>query len=226
VADATGVTLLCDSAQAIGAVYKGRVGGGLCRAEIFSFSPTKVVTAIEGGIVATNDDELARRVRNMRDYGKTPDASDIESFGLSARISEFHSIVGLSNLQQVEALIAAREKLAAAYRRALADVTGLRFQTIPDGYRSCWNYLVVLFDGARYDRDAVWRRMTDAHVYTKRYFYPPLHQQTAYRPYAPPDPPLPVTENVSANALALPFYSHMTEDEVGEVCARLRQALR
>jgi dTDP-4-amino-4,6-dideoxygalactose transaminase len=225
VADEAGAILLCDSAQAIGAVCNGRRGGGLCRAEIFSFSPTKVVTAIEAGLVATDDEPLARRVRQMRDYGKSVDASDIEHLGLSARISEFHAIVGLANLRRVDALIAARAELAAAYRRGLADIEGLAFQTIPEGWKSSWNYFVVFFDPARYDRDAIWRRMAAAHVYTKRYFYPALHRQTVYRHLPPPSPPLTVTERTAATALALPFYSHMHADDVAEVCVRLKQAL-
>ena len=223
VADEAGATLLCDSAQAIGAACNGRRGGGLCAAEVFSFSPTKVVTAVEGGLVTTDDAALARRVKQKRDYGKSLDAGDIELRGLSARLSEFHSIVGLANLARVDELIAARARLAAAYRRGLADVAGLTFQTIPDGWRTSWNYFVVFFDPARHDRDAVWRRLAAANVATKRYFYPALHKQTVYRRLPPPSPPLAVTERAAATALALPFYSHLTEDEVAEVCARFKQ---
>ena len=226
VADAAGVVLLCDSAQAIGATYQGRRGGGLCRAEIFSFSPTKVVTAVEGGLLTTNDAELARKVRQMRDYGKTADGSDIESFGLSARISEFHSIVGLANLEKIETLLAARGKLVAAYREGLADVPGLSFQTIPADRRSSHNYVVTFLDARQYDRDEVWRGMTDAKVHTKRYFYPPLHWQAAYHGFPPPSPPLTVTERVTVSALALPLFSHMTVADVEQVCGRYKQVLR
>jgi dTDP-4-amino-4,6-dideoxygalactose transaminase len=225
VADEAGVILLCDSAQAIGARYKGRRGGGPCRLEVFSFSPTKVVTAVEAGLVATDDEDLAVRIRHMRDYGKSADASDIESLGLSARLSEFHAIVGLANLRRVDELIAKREKLAAAYRARLGGAPGLRFQTIPPDRRMSWNYFVVVFDPALHSRDDIWRRMTAANVHTKRYFYPPLHEQGAYRYLPPPAPPLPVTDRVSACALALPFYSHMTDDEVAETCERLLRAL-
>lgn len=226
VADEAGVILLCDSAQAIGAAYKGRIGGGLCRAEVFSFSPTKVVTAVEGGLVTTNDADLAQQVRRMRDYGKTPDATDIESFGLSARISEFHGIVGLSNLRRVETYIDAREKLVATYRAGLADVAGLSFQTIPAAYRTGHNYFVTLLDPERYDRDTVWRGMMAAKVYTKRYFYPPLHKQAAYREIPAPHPPLTVTEAISDSALALPLFSHLTIADAELVCHRFRQVLR
>lgn len=222
VAAAAGIPLLCDSAQAIGATYRGRIGGGLCRAEIFSFSPTKVVTAVEGGLITTDDAELARQMRNMRDYGKSADGNDVESFGLSARLSEFHAIVGWSNLKVVEQLIAARERLVGWYCDRLQDLPGLSFQTPPEGSRSSQNYFVALFDPARYDRDFIWHRMKEQAVQTKRYFYPPLHLQGSYRDFPPPDPPLPITEAVSNSALALPLYSHMTEEEVDIVCERLR----
>ena len=220
-----GLPLLCDSAQAMGARCDGVIGGGLCRAEIFSLSPTKVVTAVEGGLLTTNDAKLAQQVRNMRDYGKSADGTDVESFGLSARISEFHSIVGLQNLKRVDDLIAARELIVEMYRRALENVPGVSFQTIPAGWRSTHNYFVVFLAPERYDRDRVWQLMSERKVQTKRYFYPPLHRQTSYACFPAPAPPLPVTEQASATALALPLYSHMAIEEVEMVCERLKQAL-
>ena len=224
VADRAGVPLLCDSAQAIGATYRGRMGGGLCRAEIFSLSPTKVVTAVEGGLITTDDEKLARQLRMMRDYGKNAAGSDVELFGLSARISEFHCIIGLANFKRVEELIASRERLVGRYREKLDGRPGISFQTIPTGWRSGHNYVVLFFDPRRYRRDDIWRRMTDLKVHTKRYFYPPLHHMGAYAGFPPPVPPLPVTERVSANALALPLYSHMALEDVDLVCRRLEQA--
>ncbi|MHA1568558.1 MAG: DegT/DnrJ/EryC1/StrS family aminotransferase [Alphaproteobacteria bacterium] len=225
VADETGVPLVCDSAQAIGATYKGRVGGGLCHAEIFSLSPTKVITAVEGGLIATNDGDLARQVRNMRDYGKSADGADVESFGLSARISEFHSIVGLANLDVIEQLLQARQALVDRYRNQLADIPGLSFQEIPAGWRSSFNYFVIFLDPSRYDRDEIWRRMTTQNVQTKRYFYPPLHRLRSYAGYPPPQPPLQATERAADTALALPIYSHLSTEEVDQVCARLKSIL-
>ncbi len=218
--------LLCDSAQAMGAQCDGAIGGALCRAEIFSLSPTKVVTAVEGGLLTTDDAELARQVRNMRDYGKSADGADVESFGLSARISEFHSIVGLQNLKRVDELIAMRERIVDQYRRLLADVPGVSFQTIPAGWRSTHNYFVVFLAPERYNRDHVYRLMSERKVQTKRYFYPPLHKQASYAGFAAPVPPLPVTERASASALAMPLYSHMTADEVEMVCDRLKLTLK
>jgi len=220
-----GIPLICDSAQAIGARYKDRIGGGLCRVEVFSLSPTKVVTAVEGGLVTTDDDDLARQVRGMRDYGKTADGSDIETIGLSARLSEFHAIIGLSNLQALDDLLAARQRLAERYHANLADAPGLRFQTIPPGSRSSYSYFMVFLSDRRHDRDVIWRRMTDLKVQTKRYFYPALHRLRSYAALPPPDPPLPVTEHASRTALALPLYSHLSFEEVDLVCDRLRSAL-
>ena len=81
-----GIPVYFDSAQGLGATYKGRQAGGFGVAEVFSLSPTKVVTAVEGGLVTTNDDELADRLRAMRDYGKDPkNSEDMAFLGLSAR---------------------------------------------------------------------------------------------------------------------------------------------
>lgn len=224
IADRHGIPLICDSAQAIGAQYKG-IGGGLGRAEIYSLSPTKVVTAVEGGLVATNDDGLAAKVRNMRDYGKSDDGAEIESFGLSARMSEFHSIVGLANLENIDELLSARGKLADRYRHNLNDISGLSFQEIPSDRTSSCNYFVVFFDQSQYDRDAIWKAMTKAKVQTKRYFYPALHHLKIYREHSPSLASLPVTEKAAATSLALPLYSHLSFEEVDLVCERLRSVL-
>ena len=213
VADAAGIPLLCDSAQAIGATYKGRNAGSTCLAEVFSFSPTKVVTAVEGGLITTDDADLADKLRRMRDYGKSSDGKDVELFGMSARISELHSIVGKKNLTRYRELIERRGKIAARYREAFRDIEGMRFQETPAQYESSHNYFVTFHPR----RDQLEAHLTDRGIQTKRYFYPPLHKQKSYACLALPDQKLPVTEQACAESLALPFFSHITDEQVSQV---------
>ncbi len=108
--------LVFDSAQGLGSTYRGRPVGGFGLCEVFSLSPTKVITAIEGGMVTTNNSALAEKLRSMRDYGKGPDGEDMLYNGLSARMSELHAAVGLLSLRNAENLIASRLSLIHRYR--------------------------------------------------------------------------------------------------------------
>ena len=98
------------------------MAGGFGDIEVFSLSPTKVVTAVEGGMVTTNDASLAMKMRSMRDYGKCPDREDIAYVGLSARMSELHAIVGRKNLEKMHRLIVQREKLIQVYKDSLRRI--------------------------------------------------------------------------------------------------------
>jgi dTDP-4-amino-4,6-dideoxygalactose transaminase len=102
-----GLPLVYDSAQGLGSQYRTQEGawryaGGFGEAEVFSMSPTKVVSAMEGGLITTRNGELAGKLRQMRDYGKSPDGEDIEWLGLSARVPEINAIVGRHNFAHWE----------------------------------------------------------------------------------------------------------------------------
>jgi dTDP-4-amino-4,6-dideoxygalactose transaminase len=221
-----GLRLLFDSAQALGARVDGRHLGGFGNAEVFSLSPTKVVTAVEGGMVTTNDDGLAEKIRRMRDYGKGACGEDMEFIGLSARMSELHAAVGLSNLERMTALIRWRGRLVARYKVLLSDLPGVRFQEIPSGVSPSHNYMVIFVDGSGgVTRDALHARLKDEGIETKRYFHPAVHEMTAYREWGRPFAgKLPVAERAAREGLALPLYGDMRLADVDGICSRIRAA--
>ena len=222
------IPILYDSAQGLGATYRGRYHGGFGAAECFSMSPTKVVTAVEGGIVTTNDDRVAEEVRSMRDSGKNADSSDIVRLGLSGRPSEMHAAVAVAMFAQVEALIARRMELFGWYREALAGIPGLKYQEIPEDVTTTGNYFVILVDQAeaRIERDELYRQLGKRKIQVKRYFYPAIHLQEAYSDlrarYAGR---LPVTEKAAAEGIALPLFNAMRREDVERVAAAVADAL-
>jgi dTDP-4-amino-4,6-dideoxygalactose transaminase len=218
--------VLFDSAQGLGAKYKERWAGGFGHVEVFSLSPTKVVSAIEGGLITTNDDELARRLRSMRDYGKAADGWDMEFVGLSARLSEFHAITGWKNFQRIEELVRRRNELIAYYKQRLAGLSGISFQRIPADCQSTGNYMVIFIDSqkAGLSRDDLYEALKAEGIQTKKYFYPAVHQQTAYSHYrAAFEGRLPVTERAAQQGLALPLYSHIDESAIEYVCQKIKE---
>ncbi|MCB1152537.1 DegT/DnrJ/EryC1/StrS family aminotransferase [bacterium] len=222
-----GVPLVSDSAQGIGAICQGRPAGSVAPVEVFSMSPSKVVTAAEGGLIATADGDLAAKLRRMRDYGKSADGQDVTAVGLSARLSEFHAAIAWLNMKRVEELRDERFALAARYREHLADLPGVAFQDVPEGDKPSGNYM-MLFIGpeARADRAGVVEYLKGRDVDSRPYFYPALHRQAIFadRPGAR-GASLPVTEAAEAQGLALPFYNGMTDAEQDEVIGALRGAL-
>jgi dTDP-4-amino-4,6-dideoxygalactose transaminase len=227
VADKAGIPLLADSAQGLGSIFRGKPAGGFGLCEVFSLSPTKVVTAIEGGLVATNDRALAGKLRSMRDYGKGPDGEDMVYKGLSARMSELHAAVGLLGLRDADRLIKARLGLIGRYRTRLSRIPGCRVQEFPDDRCSSGNYFTLMIgNGAKLARDAVYEQLKSRSIQTKRYFHPPVHAQTAFkqRPYRIVGG-LSHTWSAARESLALPLYSHLTDYQHDRVCAELESLL-
>jgi dTDP-4-amino-4,6-dideoxygalactose transaminase len=225
--------LVYDSAQGLGSRFRQKDGawhysGRFGAAEVFSMSPTKVVSAMEGGLITTHDAELAAKLRQMRDYGKTPDGQDIAWLGLSARVPEINAIVARHNFLQLDHLTARRRHLIAAYRESLGSLPGVRYQETPSTCESSGNYFTLFIGpGARVSRDQAYEYLKKNGIQAKKYFYPALHlqkvHQEAGRPYRGK---LPVTEAAAAAGLALPLFSHMTQDIIQQVSSIVKQILQ
>ncbi|MFT5433396.1 MAG: dTDP-4-amino-4,6-dideoxygalactose transaminase, partial [Myxococcota bacterium] len=214
-----------DSAQALGSTYKGVPIGGFGDLEVFSMSPTKVATAMEGGILTTRNDELATLLRRMRDYGKADDG-DIDICGLSARQTEFHGVVAKHTLAHLDEYVAARAGIAARYRAALESLVGVGFQTQPSDRTTSWNYFTMFIDGGKLGRDELQAALLERGIQTKRYFYPSLHEQTIYSHLRERSVgKLPVAERASGQGLALPLFSHMSSAQVERVIDAVRSLM-
>ena len=228
IASEHGLALMFDSAQALGASYKGRGVGGFGRAEVFSMSPTKVVTAGEGGLVTTNDEVLATTLRQMRDYGKGPSGYDMAYVGLNARQSEFHAAVGKACLKHSEALIAHRLDMIEYYRERLGSLRGVSFQRVDADRKSSGNYMVMRLDPSvsALSRDALYETLMGQGIHTKKYFYPPLHMHSAYAPWRGRfEGKLPETERLSQEALAIPLYGHIAPEDCDVIASAIERLL-
>jgi dTDP-4-amino-4,6-dideoxygalactose transaminase len=218
IADEHGLRLFFDAAHAFGSRLAGRPVGGFGDAEVFSLSPTKVIVAAEGGIVSTDDDELAERVRIGRDYAN-PGDYDCRFVGLNARMSELHAAVALASLEGLDERIGERNELAAAYRQALAGIAGLSFPLVRDGDRSTYKDFTVLVDpvGTGTDADRLAAALAAEGIETKRYYDPPVHAMQAYDDQAAWNGSLIQTERAAARALTLPLWSGMGQARVERV---------
>lgn len=225
VADELGLRLLFDAAHALGSQHQGIAVGGFGDAEVFSLSPTKLVVAGEGGLIATDDDLLAERCRIGRDYGN-PGDYDCRFVGLNARMSEVHAAIALASLDRLEDNVRARNRLARRYHEGLRSLPGVSFPHVRDGDRSTYKDLTVLIDPDRFGVDArgLATRLAARGIDTRRYYAPPVHAMQAYRSLRPSPNSLPVTERAAQHVLTLPLWTAMTEGDVGRVVDEISAA--
>jgi dTDP-4-amino-4,6-dideoxygalactose transaminase len=220
-----GIRLFFDAAHAFGSRRGQAMVGGFGDAEVFSLSPTKVLIAGEGGIIATNDDSLAERCRVGRDYGN-PGDYDTRFIGLNARMSELHAATALASFEDLEERIARRNQLAERYRKVLADVPGIDFPAVAEGDRSTYKDFTILIDPDSFGMDAAAAAAALAAegIQTRRYYSPPVHRQRAYRWVGPANGGLPQTDRAAARVLTLPLWTPMADEQidgVGVAMARL-----
>ena len=226
-ADANGIRLLFDAAHAFGSEAGGVRVGGFGDAEVFSLSPTKVVVAGEGGLISTNDDLLAERLRIARDYGN-PGDYDCLFVGLNARLSELHAAVALASLEDLDERLAERAAIAGRYRDALRDVPGIAFPAIREGDRSTYKDLTILVDpeGFGIGADGLAASLAARGIETRRYYSPPVHRMRAYAYLNGQVADLPYTDRAADRALTLPLWAGMGERVVGRVAAAIQGTRR
>ncbi|MFM7075544.1 MAG: DegT/DnrJ/EryC1/StrS family aminotransferase [Planctomycetaceae bacterium] len=215
-----GVGLVIDAAHGFGARQGGLPVGRGAAAQVFSLSPTKLLVAGEGGVVATDCDCLARTVRVGREYGN--DGSYDAVFpGVNGRMPEMCAATAWVGLEGLERVAAARRAIAAAYRSGLAGLPGLSFVVERPGDASSNKEFSVAVDPDRFgaDRDALRAALDAAGIDTRAYYDPPCHRQTAYRAYHDGHAPLPASERLAARSVALPIGRQVDAGVVERVCA-------
>ena len=221
-----GLQVFYDAAHAFGCTHGGRPIGGFGRAEAFSFHSTKAFHTFEGGCVATNDVELANRVRLLRNFGFRG-IDDVAGLGVNGKMPEVCAAMGLSNLACFDSLVEVNRQAFAAYRRGMAGTPGLRLRSYDDGQEQNWHYVVVEVDESSFGlrRDQVVQVLNAENVLARRYFYPGVH---AMEPYRSRDPDagsrLPATVAAGSRVLVLPSGQSLRTEAIDEVCSILRRA--
>lgn len=219
--------LLFDSAHALGCSYRGRMIGGFGDAEVFSFHATKFINSLEGGAVTTDDDELARRMRLMKNFGFTQ-YDQVDYVGTNGKMNEMSAAMGVTNLESLDDFVATNRRNHDQYRRALDGLPGVRFLAYDERERCNYQYVILEIDeaGAGLSRDELQQALWAENVLARRYFYPGCHRAEPYRSYFPhAGLLLPETERLSGRVLALPTGTAVGPEEVEKVCRIITAAL-
>ncbi|MEI9974166.1 MAG: DegT/DnrJ/EryC1/StrS family aminotransferase [Ignavibacteriota bacterium] len=209
-----------DACEALGAEYRGQRVGGLGDLGVFAFYPNKPITTGEGGIVTTRDPRIADTIRALRNQGRRPNDGWLDHglLGYNFRISEINCALGLAQMKRVDEILARRAAAAARYAQELRAVPHVTppLATVDYGKVSWFVYVVRLEN-----RDAVAHTLAERGIATGKYFAP-LHRQPLFAPYVNPAADFTCTDRASAQTLALPFFTRITEAQIVDVCRHLR----
>jgi dTDP-4-amino-4,6-dideoxygalactose transaminase len=224
VADSHDLKLIFDAAHGFGSLYQGQPVGAQGNAQVYSLSPTKLLIAGEGGIVATGDDELAEKIRWGREYGNSGNY-DSALAGINARMPEFNALLGLYSLRKLEAAARRRNEVAEVYHEQLGDLPGIGFQEVRAGNRNSYKDFSITVDpeGFGINRDELAIALAAENIDTRKYYDPPVHRQTAYAHFAINDKALDNTELLATRSLSLPLWSNMDDETALKICHVLRR---
>jgi perosamine synthetase len=221
--------LIEDACEAIGAEYHDQKAGSFGDAAVFAFYPNKQITTGEGGIVVTRDPALAREIRALRNHGRY-DADDWHQhsiLGYNYRLSELNCALGCTQMQRLESILAKREAVAQNYNRQLATNPSIIIPAAAaSNTRVSWFVYTIRLAPhfSRNQRDALLISMQNQGIQCGRYFAP-IHTQPAYSEI-PIRSQLPITISESDRAVALPFFTELSTEEVRTVSEALLSALR
>ncbi|HOH20220.1 MAG: DegT/DnrJ/EryC1/StrS family aminotransferase [Anaerolineaceae bacterium] len=223
----TGLALIEDSCEALGATYKGRQAGLLGDYGVFGFYPNKQITTGEGGMIVTNRDEEATLMRALRNQGRAPGDTWLSHthLGYNYRLDELSAALGAAQMQRLEELINRRERVAALYRERLAGVDGLELPYIAETTTRVSWFVFVVRVAKGVNREALADRLAQRGIPVRPYFLP-IHLQPYMQERFGYEPQrYPVTEDLGARGLALPFSGLMTTEQVEIVSAALQEEL-
>ena len=223
VAQAEGLFVLDDAAQAFGASYKGRRLGTFGLVTATSFFPAKPLGCFgDGGAILTDDAELAETLRSIRVHGQGSDKYDNVRLGLTGRLDTLQAAILLEKLKIFEDEIAARNKVAQRYAQGLGNVVTVPY--LASGATSVWaQYTIRLPAGT--DRNAFAAALKAQGIPTAIYYPKSMHQQTAYRDYPVADGGLPVCEKLSEDVISLPMHAYLDEPTQERIIKAVRGAL-
>lgn len=220
VARAHGVSVIEDAAEAVGSEYRGRKAGSFGDAGVFSFHGSKTLTTGEGGLLATDREDVYRRIAVLRDHGRRPGDKPFwnAEVAYKYKMSSMQAALGLAQLERIEELVARKRQIFAWYRARLGGLPGVALNAEPAGTKN--SYWMVTLVAEAMDKEEMMRVLGVQGIDSRPFFYP-LSSLPAYLAKADN----PVAYGLSPHAINLPSALNLTEGQVAEVCQAVKAAL-
>ena len=216
-ADEYGLLVIEDCAQSFGSRYQHRMTGTLGTIGAFSFFPSKNLGCYgDGGMITTNDDEVAKQIRMLRNHGSSQQYHH-DVIGYNSRLDELQAVILRIKLKHIDDYNQRRLEVARTYNRMLAD-SRFKTPTVADDRDHIFHQYTLLCD----ERDAVREHVIARGIACAIYYPVPLHQQNVFADTVQPS--LPVTESSASRCLSLPMFPEMTAQQIETVCEALLSA--
>ena len=219
IADKYGLKVIYDAAHAFGVEVNGESILNAGDMSTLSFHATKVFNTIEGGAMIMHDEKTKKRIDYLKNFGFANEV-EVVGPGINSKMDEIRSAYGLLNLKQVDAAIAARQKVAVAYREALRNVDGISFWDDMPGVRHNYSYFPIFVDAKKYGmtRDKLYMKMKDQGVWGRRYFFPLISEFSTYRGLESSRPEnLPNAHMMADTVICLPMHHALREEEINRI---------
>jgi perosamine synthetase len=226
-----GIPLIEDAAEAVGSRYRGRPAGSFGRTAAFSFHGSKTLTTGEGGLLATDDDEIFQRAQKLRDHGRSP--GDVMFFndeiGFKYKMSALQAAVGLAQLERLDELVARKREVFSWYAERLASVEGLTLNHDSEVMRSSfWMDTVIVSPELGHTKESLMAALASEGIDSRPFFHP-LSSIPAYRGHPSAEGAEernPVGYAISPYGINLPSGLQLTEDDVDHICGTLVRILQ
>ena len=219
IANKYGLKVIYDAAHAFGVEVDGESLLNAGDMSTLSFHATKVYNTIEGGAMVMHDEQTKKRIDYLKNFGFAGE-TEVVAPGINSKMDEVRAAYGLLNLKQVDAAIAARQKVAQVYRRELKDIEGITFFDDMSGVRHNYSYFPLLVDAKKYSmtRDELYFKMKENNVLGRRYFYPLISTFSTYRGLdSASSANLPVATKIADSVICLPMHHELLDTEINDI---------
>lgn len=221
IADDHNLKIIYDAAHAFLCSRNKIMAGNFGDAEILSFHATKFCNSFEGGAVVTNDDDLAHKLKLMRNFGFSG-RDEVIHHGTNGKMSEISAAMGLVSLDSVDKFISINKHNYECYREHLSQIEGIRLVSFKQDESNNYQYIALEIDKLDYgiSRDELLEILTKENILARRYFYPGCHNMEPYKTIFPSsDDNLPVTKEICSKILVLPTGSAVSTSHIEKICS-------
>jgi perosamine synthetase len=225
IARQSGLTVIEDAAQALGAEYQDKKIGNIGDASCFSFYGVKNITTGEGGMITTNDAEFAEKVRRVRVHGEERPYW-VSTLGHNYRMSEIAASIGNAQLKKLPIFLEKRRKNAEHLTKKLQDIKTLDLTLEPEGSKHAWHLYTVRMRGANAGkRNRVLSKLRSKNIEAAVYYETPVHLLPLYQKYASQKTDLQETEKASRQVFSLPIHPMVKQDQIEEIAKNVERIL-
>ena len=227
IADEHDLQLMFDAAHAFGCSYKGQMIGNFGRCEVLSFHATKLFNTLEGGAVLTNDDDLAEKMRQMRNFGFAGMDNVIHP-GTNGKMTEIAAAMGMVNLDSLDSVIARNQKNYRAYEKGLSNLPGITLYKFDEVEKNNFQYVVMEVDQkCPVSRDEIVKALHAENILARKYFWPGCHNMKPYKELYPhAELLLAVTTSTADKVVVLPTGCGISRIDISAICQILKQMVQ